>query len=130
MQRFWNRPFVFILITALLAAQVLLASHACDRLGVGQVQTISSAAIFLAGPQVAEENADCCSRSALCLKHCGNEPGTTDSPGPASDPPLATAFAVPLVVPGFRPPPSRPFDPALSHTTAPPAAILHCCWRI
>lgn len=125
-----------LLIAVLLAAQGLLAAHACDRLGALPMAMAAHESGAMSNPSMSgpedlpTTHEACGAPTALCHAHCKGDPGTTDSAGPLAVADFVAAFSVAIPAPDSSLRAAAPLEPALTHATSPPASIRHCCWRI
>lgn len=117
-----------LLIAALLAAQALLAVHACNRMADPRLQVADAAAPI--AQAAADPVPDCDPMSPVCQKHCEDEQGNTDTTGPWVPLAFMSSFSVRVPDDVRGAPPVLRAEPSLSHAHSPPLAIRHCCWRI
>ena len=131
MSRFLNcRKFVALLaLASLLFSQLALAAYACP--GDAPGATGASAASSLADRPMPNCDGMDMEQSALCQAHSqdGNPP-LERAQSPDVPPFIVASFIVAVAIDATPVPPPRPDRSLIARATAPPLAVLHCCFRI
>lgn len=133
----WNRRTRLITalfaLLSLLFMQLAVASYACPGTGTTAGEVAHVAVMAEVGAHCEESMAldldDV--QPSLCHAHC--QPGEQSAakyelPSPVAIGALPVRFALPMIVPVFSGTSLQ--APHLKHTTAPPVAIRHCCFRL
>lgn len=118
-------------LVSLLFMQLAVASYACPATSTGNVD--GAMAMASAGMPCAESMSKAMDKAqpGLCHAHCQADKQTLDKhelPAPVAFDALPASFTLQVPVPEF--PGVELQAPHLRHATAPPVAILNCCFRI
>lgn len=120
-----------IAVISLLFTQLALASYVCPGMTMPERMTMASADDGMSsmdhctGMDMAQPN--------LCRAHHHADLQSLDKPDLPQVPPfhaIGSALTLVLFDAAAPPPTALAAIPALAYATAPPVAILHCCFRI